>query len=305
MKHIATFIIAAIALAMPLNAAAQTDIEKALDAFVSDNSTATMLSMNAQQDKDMGKSGTYQSYEFEVDKKNAQWQQLLKAFGKDAKNSYNVFSKNEGTTDRSTSNIVFGSYDKGNTSQVTFGSHLDHNYRVLLFRDPNDELWRTCYALVWYESDDDSKKFHGYAYHIYSRDPQMVGKENQQGTVAMLNDGSIVRYDNNSGQSTLVQTGNNQDGSASIKSSIDVISNFNNLHAMYVDNNRSSASKSWKLTKSTSIINNLLMLCKQHAKLLNADEKTACANILRSMQQDNTDTGQREMINLAIKYLTK
>lgn len=305
MKHIATFIIAAIALATPLGAAAQADIEKAVDTFTGENSTATLLSMGSQQDKDMGKMAIYQCYEFETDKKSAQWQQLLKAFAKDAKDSYNVFSKNEGTTDRSTSNIIFGSYDKGNTSQVTFGSHLDHNYRVLLFRDPNDELWRTCYAVAWNESDDDSKKFHGYVYHIYSRDPQMVGKENQQSTVAMLNDGSVVRYDNNSGQSTVVQNGSGQGGSSSIKSSIDFISSFNNLHAMYVDNTRSSASKSWKLTKSTSIINNILSLCKQNAKLLNADEKSACTSILRSMQQDNTDTGQREMINLAIKYLAK
>ena len=305
MKHIATFIIAAIALAMPLGAAAQAEIEKAFNTFVGDNSTVTMLSMNVQQDKDMGKLGTYQCYEFEVDKKNALWQQLQKAFAKDSKNSYNVFSKSEGTTDNAISNIIFGSYDKGNTNKVTFGSHLDHNYCVMLFRDPADELWRTCYALVWYESDTDSKKFHGYAYHIYSRDPQMVGKENQQSTVAMLNDGSVVRYDNNSGMSTLVQSGDNQGGGMSIKTSIDFISSFNNLHAMYVDNKNSSATKSWKFTKSTSIINNILSLCKQYAKLLSSDEKAACTNILRSMQQDNADTGQHEMLNLAIKYLAK
>lgn len=250
----------------------------------------------------MGKNATYLYNEFNVDKDDPQWKQLKKAFDTDAKEAYNVFKKNKGTTDRATSIIRYGSYQKGNTNTITFGSHLDHNYRVLLFRDPADSYWRTCYALVWYESRDDSKKLHGYMYRIYSRDPQMVGKEKQPTTISMLNDGSMIQYDKDTGLSTVVQSGNAAGENSSIKSSIDFLSRFNILRSMYMEKIEQSDSAA-SLTYCTSVVNNLLSLCKQHVALLDANEKMACRNILSSMQQACTDIGRREMISLAKSYL--
>ena len=66
---------------------------------------------------------------------------------------------------------------------------------------------------------------------------------------------------------------------------------------------RGQPSSAASLTYYTSVVNNLLSLCKQHAALLDANEKMACRNILGSMQQACTDIGLREMISLAKSYL--
>ncbi len=302
MKHITQLIITAAMLTTAQTAGAQKNIAREFGAFSETEGSATILSSNADQARDMGKTATYLSHEFNVEKNDPQWKLLRKAFDTDAKDAYSVFSKNKGTTDRSTARISYGSHQKGNTGDVTFGSYRDHNYRVLLFRDPTDSYWRTCYALVWYESTDDSKKYHGYMYRIYSRDPQMVGKEKQPATISMLNDGSMIQYDSSTGLSTVVQTGDATAGNGSIKSGVDFLSRFNLLRSMYMEKMQQSGDTA-NLTYCTSVVNNLLSLCKQHASLLNADEKTACRNILGSMQQESSDVGLREMIALARNYM--
>lgn len=302
MKHITQLIITAAMLLMTQTAGAQKNIAREFGVFAEATGSVAILSSNVNLDRDMGKNATYLYNEFNVDKDDPQWKQLKKAFDTDAKEAYNVFKKNKGTTDRATSIIRYGSYQKGNTNTITFGSHLDHNYRVLLFRDPADSYWRTCYALVWYESRDDSKKLHGYMYRIYSRDPQMVGKEKQPTTISMLNDGSMIQYDKDTGLSTVVQSGNAAGENGSIKSSIDFLSRFNILRSMYMEKIEQSDNAA-NLTYCTSVVNNLLSLCKQHAALLDANEKMACRNILSSMQQACTDIGRREMISLAKSYL--
>lgn len=303
MRHFAQLIIAAAALAMPFSASAQSSIEKALDTFVSSNDGSRILSNNGRQDRDNGKTCTYNSYEFEVSKKDAQWLQLRKAFDTDAKNAYNVFVKNNGATDQSKSIIGFGPDPASSSSCVTFGTHSSHNYRVLLFRDPTDELWRTCYALAWYDAPDNDNKVHGYAYKIYSRDPQIVGNEQQRTTVAMLNDGSVVQYDNNTGRSTIMQAGTSHDDNDNIKSSTDFLARFNNMRALYIKNNKKGNISADKMPIMTSIVNKIMSMCKQYGKMLNSDEKQVVVNTLHSMMQDCEDIGLNGMLGLAAKYL--
>ena len=303
MRHLALIIIAAAALAFPLGSAAQGSIENALNAFAASKTGVEILSSHNQKDTDQGKKCIYQSYEFEVDRSNSQWKQLLKAFSADEKNAYSVFAKNDGTTDRSTTKVCFGPDPANNSNVVTFGSNLSHNYRVLLFRDPADEYWRTCYAVAWYESDEDSKNFHGYAYKIYSRDPRRAGNEQQQTTVAMLNDGSVVQYDNNTGKSTIVQAGESISGNDNITSGTDFLARFNNLRALFLRYNNPKKTDLNKLPMLTSIVNKIMVLCKQNGKLLNSDEKRVVSDMLGNMQQDCEDIGLNGMVGLAIKYL--
>lgn len=303
MRHLALIIIAAAALAFPLGSAAQGSIENALNAFVDSKTGVEILSSQGANANDQGKKCTTQTYEFEVDRNNTQWKQLLKAFNTDEKNAYSVFTKNNGTTDQSTTRIAFGPDPANSNNVITFGSHLGHNYRVLLFHDPADEYWRTCYALAWYESDEDSKKFHGYAYKIYSRDPRHAGNEQQQTTVAMLNDGSVVQYDNTTGRSTIMQAGTSHDDNDDIKSSTDFLARFNNMRALYMKNNKKGNISADKLPIMTSIVNKIISMCKQYGKMLNADEKQVVVNTLHSMQQDCEDIGLNGMLGLAAKYL--
>ena len=217
MKHITQLIIITAMLLFTQTAGAQKNIAREFGAFAETPSSVALLSSNLDFDRDMGKNATFLCNEFTVDKDDPQWKQLKKAFDTDAKEAYSAFIKNKGTTDRTTTRIRYGSHQKGNTATITFGSHLDHNYRVLLFRDTTDNYWRTCYALVWYESPNNSKKLHGYMYRIYSRDPQMVGKEKQPTTISMLNDGSMIQYDKDTGLSTVVQAGSTAGENGSIK----------------------------------------------------------------------------------------
>lgn len=303
MRHLALIIIAAAALAFPLGSAAQGNIENALNAFVDSKTGVDILSSQGANANDQGKKCTTQTYEFEVDRNNTQWKQLLKAFNTDEKNAYSVFTKNNGTTDQSTTKIAFGPDPANSNNAITFGSHLGHNYRVLLFHDPADEYWRTCYALAWYESDEDSKKFHGYAYKIYSRDPRHAGNEQQQTTVAMLNDGSVVQYDNDTGRSTIMQAGTSHDDNDNIKSSTDFLARFNNMRALFLKYNNPKKTDINKLPMLTSIVNKMMVLCKQYGKLLNSDEKRVVSDMLGNMQQDCEDIGLNGMVGLAIKYL--
>ena len=302
MKHTAQLIIAATMLLAAQNAGAQNTIAKAFEAFATMTNGATMLSNSVSQDIDLDKTATFRCIEFSVDKDDAQFKQLINAFETDAKDAYSVLAKTPGTTDKSTQRIEYGSFQKQNTSVVTFGSYSNHNYRVLLFRDPADRFWRTCYAMAWYKSKEDSDRWHGFMYHIYSRDPQLVGKEKQKTTVSMLNDGTMIQYDSASGQSTVVQTGSSAGTEGTVKTSVDFLSRFNILRSMYMEKT-DQAGNPTSLTYCTSVVNNILSLCKQHASLLNIDEKAACRNILNSMLQHSKDTGLREMISLATKHL--
>lgn len=300
MKHITLLIITAVMLLAAQTANAQKNIVKAYEAITGENSTVKLLGGDANQTPDRGKMCIYQCYEFEADKKNTQWLQLKKAFDTDVKDAYNAYSKNEGSTNTNEERIAFGTEPETDKNIITFGTYRNHNYRVYLFRDPTDRLWRTCYALVWYDSYSDSDKLHGYVYKIYCRDPKLVGKERQQTTISMLNDGSMIQYDNATGVSTVVQTGSGNGERGSIKTSVDFLSRFNNLRSMYMDKLESSSPS---LSFLTSVVNNVLMLCKQHASVLDAEEKTAVRNILVSMQQASNDTGLSEMLSLAKSYL--
>jgi hypothetical protein len=302
MKHFAQLIITAVMLTMAQTAGAQKTIETEFEVFAKMTNGANLLSSSASQDTDLGKSTVFRCIEFNVDKDDPQFKQLINAFETDAKDAYDVFAKSPGTTERSTVRIEYGSFQKANTSVVTFGSYSNHNYRVLLFRDPTDKFWRTCYALAWYKRSGDGNKYHGFMYHIYSRDPRLVGKEKQSTTVSMLNDGSMIQYDSATGLSTVVQSSGTGSESGAIKTSVDFLSRFNLLRSMYMEK-IDQAGNPTSLTYCTSVVNNLLSLCKQHASLLNSDEKMACRNILNNMLQHSKDTGLREMIALATKYL--
>ena len=154
----------------------------------------------------MGKNATYLYNEFNVDKDDPQWKQLKKAFDTDAKEAYNVSKKNKGTTDGATSIIRYGSIRRQYEHH-----HLRFAPRPQLpcaapFCDPRRQLLAHLLRPSCGMKPGTTAKLHGYMYRIYSRDPQMVGKEKQPTTISMLNDGSMIQYDKDTGLSTVVQS---------------------------------------------------------------------------------------------------
>lgn len=302
MKHLAIIIIAAAALAFPLGAAAQENIERALDAFKRAKGVYIPIS-KTQNGNDQGKECTFECYEFDVKKDNSQWKQLLKAFDVDAEEAYSVYDKKKGKTDRARAIVGYGP-DPANTSvRVSFGAYTDRNYRVMMFRDPDDMYWRTCYALVWFDNADNSKNYHGLAYKIYSRDPQRSSEEQEEKTVTMLSDGSMMQYDKATGKTTIVQGVDKDTYYDRITSSIDFLSRFNNLRTLFIKYNTPNKTDVDNLSVLTGIVNKIMALCKKNGKMLNSDERRVVTDMLGKMQQDCEDIGLSSMLGLAAKYL--
>lgn len=170
MKRIIITVLAAVAAA--LAAQAQENMETAVDNFVTDAKLVEYIKANTHVETSSDGSGRRlfcNVYEFSLPySKRSAFNPLRAAFNKDVKTAYRVYTKSAGSTGAGTLAV---SYDDDLSKSVTFGANKDHNYSVMLVRDPKAQNYRYAFALVWYDIAAD-KSLHGYVYHIYSRDPQ-------------------------------------------------------------------------------------------------------------------------------------
>lgn len=160
-------IILSFAMLAAIVANAQEAMSKAIDTFVETNyNYITKLSSSNWPLSDGGK-GEQKSYYFTLPKdKQDLLSPIMNGFKKDKPKAYGIYSKKAGESDMG---ISIG-YGQNNSNTYRLGSHKKRNYEVVYIRDPKNEKYRSVYALVWY--DDDNNTVSGSVHKTYGADPK-------------------------------------------------------------------------------------------------------------------------------------
>lgn len=286
---------------LPLMAMAQADIDKVW-VQVERGNIGTQNGVELERDVDAeGKQWTYAYYGLLVKSGSSELKQLQSAFRTDRKDAYSVFVKNANDRSSMMSTSKIGYAD--DTKVVEFGTNAAHNYEVLLFRDKKDDKRRTAYALVWFPTKDkDYTQCH--IYRIYGRDPRKMNVKRNQ-SVTIQSDGTIIKYDGTTNNSVVLRP---QDGdfgkNAKVADGADFLLRFNRLRADYTRAlDFAGKDQAFYADKIMQPVNEMLLLCRNHSKLLSDKERTACGNILGDMQNQSRDTGVKQMLELSRKYV--
>ena len=317
MKKIFTMIIA-LAL-VPALATAQTTIARVVEQFKKGAVEEVSTSKETDTDTD-GKQCVYERNIFLVAKNSGKFKQLMDAFNDEQSKAYSV-NKRMADYDGSASKIGYG---KNSEKSIVFMKYSDRNYFVLFFKDPADSKRRTCYALAWYEGKKDKKNKEMWCVDIiyeYSLNPEYVrslpktitkttttvNSDDNNTSITVNSDGTIIRYDRNTGNSIVYRPQDNKKASSidvPIKNSGDFIQRFNDLRTEYIQVVQfAGKEQTFFANRIMPPVNKLLQLCREHSKLLKSNERNSCMGILDDMKQSARDKGIREMLNLAQTYL--
>lgn len=317
MKKIFTMIIA-LAL-VPAFAAAQTTIARVVEQFKKGAVEEISTSKETETDTD-GKQCVYERNIFLVAKNSGKFKQLMDTFNDEQTNAYSVNKRMAGY-DGSACKIGYG---KNSEKSIVFMKYSDRNYFVLYFKDPADSKRRTCYALAWYEGKKDKKKkemWYVDIIHVYSLNPEYVrslpktitkttttvNSDDNNTSITVNSDGTIIRYDRNTGNSIVYRPQDNKKASSidvPIKNSGDFIQRFNDLRTEYIQMVQfAGKNQTFFANRIMPPVNKMLQLCREHGNLLLHNERLSCVGILDDMKQSARDNGIREMLNLAQTYL--
>ncbi len=283
-------------------ATAQTALDKALPDFIAANAETNILTKKIDMEDYQGKKCTLAYYVLRVKKNDPTLKQLRKAFAQDEPEAYHSFIKMKGSGLGETVRVGYGANPSDAATSVTFGSYADHNYQVLLFRDKADAGWRTCYALCWYDDPDEDKSCKVFAYKMYSPDPKAMSAEGKNKTIKMLDGGMLLQVDSQTGDMRMINADLQSEGAVAVKTSTDFVVRLNNLRTMYKNGCMKGGDKHAD-GQTAGIVNVVLAMCKQHAGMLDADEKQVCETMLRDMQNCTPDSSLKKLLDLAVKYL--
>lgn len=286
---------------------AQENLKKAIDSFINDKSLSeyfhrsNYLENTGPENK---VSSFCDQYVFELPmNKKKELNPVLNAFKKDTDVAYNVYYKDAGIDNNRLTNIAYGGkLDKS----ISFGAHKDRNYRIMLVQDPKDSLRRYCYAIIWYENEDNGK-FCGSINVIYSLNPQKVknntttyinlGDLEQLKELEKLKDLDVLKK---LGSGTYeVQSGDMQDNNE-IKTSTDFFRRLSSLRATFMKSRSTN-----KDDVRTVLANKILELCREHGKLLNQEERKFCIRSIEDMQMREWDVYIKGLFDIAISDLKK
>lgn len=253
-----------------------------------------------------GKQWKYEYYSLLLKKNSSAFNKIADAFKTDRHEAYDIFRKQankDGDKDY-TETIAYG---KELARLITFGTKLNHNYEVLLFHDKSDNTFRTAYGIVWFDEGDNTRC---QCYRIYGKDPRQ-DKLDTNRNVTYGSDGSIIIYDGNTNNSTVLrnQSERIELGDNDILDATDFMVAFNKIVASI--KSMQSIAKDMKYNGDligngmTEHVNNMLILCKRHSKLLGTAERNACAASIDDIIKNATDTNTTEMLKLAKSYLGK
>ena len=285
MKKIFTMIIA-LAL-VPAFAAAQTTIARVVEQFKKGAVEEISTSKETDTDTD-GKQCVYERNIFLVAKNSGKFKQLMDVFNDEQTNAYSVNKRMAGY-DSSASKIGYG---KNSEKTIVFMKYSDRNYFVLYFKDPADSKRRTCYALAWYESKKDKKKKEMWCVDIirvYSLNPEYVrslpktitkttttvNSDDTNTSITVNSNGTIIRYDRNTGNSIVYRPQDNKKASSidvPIKNSGDFIQRFNDLRTEYIQVVQfAGKEQTFFANRIMPPVNKMLQLCREHSKLLKSN----------------------------------
>lgn len=325
--------VAALAMLLPVAAAAQENISKAIDEFGADVSRNGIKMSRLEKDTTKAYARTYK---FVIPKKNEdRLVAIKKAFYRDAADAYEVFTKDE--TEQSKKNMRIA-YGDNLEKSFTIGWPFDKagkNYMFMLFDDKDDLSYRYVFGLEWekagkniegtvmkiyslnpkkvsnvknkrqlrkstfaktYSLLDDSLKYQSLAGIAIDEDDDRVVLKSEGGTIIVCKDGVYV--DDGKGKTTVIG-----DGVKAFSNEIadDPITKFNNLRASYMNNIREGNINNTTLL--TGLANYMLKFCKTYGKKMSADERQLCVEGLQEMQERTPDKYIKGIFELSIKSM--
>lgn len=153
MKRLMTLTLMIALLLIPIGIAAQKNVVKAIDHFVSNKSYAQYItpSVSRENDSRTGNPIAYcYHYTFEIPRsKQKALADLRAAFYEDMPQAYSTLVKMSGNTGGEQMRVSYGARLE---KSVLFGTRQANNYLVMAVADPTDSLHRFVYALVWNEN---------------------------------------------------------------------------------------------------------------------------------------------------------
>lgn len=183
-------------------ATAQQNIKSAYDKAVKDGKMEVVASCILTDSDYDGNEIHYRNYTLQTDKK-AIYQQyannITKAFFRDTPDAYNTLAKKAGQW----SELTRVAYGKDLDKIVDFMAHKDRNYHMAFFRDKDNSMKRTVYAMVSYKQKG---RYIINLFDIYSDDPKQRQNIREHDVTAVKIDGrthvirgnTTVSYENNS-----------------------------------------------------------------------------------------------------------
>lgn len=311
MKKMFMTIIAVVML--PLAAMAQMNINKVWQQVV-DGAIGTQTGLDTESGVDAdGKKWSYEFYSFETKSGKSVLDRVKAAFKADRKNAYSVFVKSATANEEGLGNTLNVKYGKGAAKSIEFGKRFsngkDNNCEVQFFRDSRDSCRRTAYALVWFNSADGNSTT-CYMYRIYGLDPQRThttstydGGRGQ--SLTMRTDGTIVKFNGLTNNSVIIQPQEYKPVSTdNIQDSADFMVMFNTLHSDFVRIvDLAGRDQTLYGNAIAKPINGIITLCKRCSKLLSAEERRLCVNVLTDMKTKAKDNGVKTMLDVAASYM--
>lgn len=301
-------VILLIAMTITMVADAQELMSKAIDNLRNSLSSENITdeNMSSWELADGNSRGTQSSTYFSIpESKMTLVNAIVKAYDKDRVNAYSSASKAAG---KSTFNESVA-YGKRNSKSMGFGSHKERNYRLLFFRDPNNENRRTVLALVWYEGRRGN--IDGSIHKIYGDDPQRVSSssyssynwKNFDVDMAKLNE-DLSQLKNLSQLNDLSKLGILSGSISSYAIEPDSVTNaeqflsqFGNARTAYLKYVQNPD----RISLLTGIANKVVALSKKAKRVLTTDEREACRVGIDSMINSTGDAYLKSLLNVAKK----
>jgi hypothetical protein len=263
-----------------IDANAQTYLKKAMSEFFNNGSLTEYFTSTK---KESGDGYNCQNVYFSMPaKKKSYIDRIIKAFAHDKGEAYEIFEKAKGADEDKTVSVGIG---KRSRESVGFGSYKDRNYKLMFFRDGDNDLKRSVYALVWKE---DKKTIEGSVWMIYGDNPKK-------------NTGNMTIYNYPSSFGTKSFSDSNYPfGSDSIKDSGRFLNRFGSYRSLYYSKN---VGKDGNAFIRSSVISKIMNLCKDYSRVLDSDEKKIVKDELTEMKKNSGDSYQQKLLDLSIKYL--
>lgn len=313
MKTFRYFATTAACIIMSLGGHAQKNIDNAIDDFINNKNYAEYIKKEVSMEQNGAKDKSYcYSYTFELpSNKSKVLNSIHVAFNKDEPIAYNLAKRSSGISDATLMRV---SYGRNLDKDISFGSHIDRNYEIMLFHDSNDSLYRYVYAIVWKEKVKEDKVW-GIIYKIYGKDPKKVNRPITRTIINMKDNGDIVTINDN-GQIITHKSGNSSSfnnknsskftidtGNETITNDMEFLQRFGNLRAAYQTSLREGGVNN--TTLNTGLVNKIVELCKSYGHLLTDSEKSICIDGIKEMQKLSVDNYLKALLNEAINGVKK
>lgn len=313
MKTFRYFATTAACIIMSLGVHAQKNIDNAIDDFINNKNYAEYIKKEVSMEQNGAKDKSYcYSYTFGLpSNKSKVLNSIHAAFNKDEPIAYNLAKRSSGISDATLMRV---SYGRNLDKDISFGSHIDRNYEIMLFHDSNDSLYRYVYAIVWKEKVKEDKVW-GIIYKIYGKDPKKVNRPITRTIINMKDNGDIVTINDN-GQIITHKSGNSSSfnnknsskftidtGNETITNDMEFLQRFGNLRAAYQTSLREGGVNN--TTLNTGLVNKIVELCKSYGHLLTDSEKSICIDGIKEMQKLSIDNYLKALLNEAINGVKK